>query len=85
MNYTDYDMIEKDLEIRCDKFDWECEHAWKLLVTSTWNILRRINCKDAVTYETIINGMANAYNAGAEAEYHDHNTKEYVWSDPWDD
>ena len=74
--FTDYDRIERDLMKRCDDLCFNYEHAWKVLVVSTWNILNRINCADFATYETVINGMGNAYNAGIENYRYDIKKKE---------
>lgn len=76
--FTDYDRIERDLIKRCDDLAFNSEHAWKVLVVSTWNILNRIDCADFATYETVVNGMGNAYNAGIENYYRNMKKKEIL-------
>lgn len=84
MNYTDYEMIEKDLEDKCYAFEWKYEYAWNSLVMTARDVLNRIDCKDTATYETIINGIAYIYNLGVDAEHYNNAMNENVWYDPWD-
>ena len=76
--FTDYDRIERDLMKRCNNLTFNSGHAWKVLVVSTWNILKRIDCTDFATYETVVNGMGNAYNAGIENYHHNMKKKENI-------
>ena len=78
-------MVEKDLETKCYKLEWKNEHQWNLFVATAWNIFNRIDCKDAATYEIVINGIADIYNLGIEAEHYDNKMNDNIWNDPWDD
>lgn len=35
-----------------------------VLTHNAWNILRGINCNNATVFETVINGICNAFDAG---------------------
>lgn len=67
IDYQDYDFIQEYADKR---LDFSCyDENVRRLVISCWNTLRRINCQDEVVFETVMNGMCNAWEAGANYEY----------------
>lgn len=75
--FQDFDFIAAAISMRVTVENGRNEDV---LTHNAWNILRGINCNDATVFETIINGICNAFDAG----FDDCEFVEHMWNDPWD-
>lgn len=61
-DYQDYDFIQAYVDKRLNLNCYD-ENVRRLTI-SCWNTLRRINCQDEIVFETVVNGMCIAWEAG---------------------